>query len=70
MVRIEGIEYSLSGRGPHPAVVAVYDADRNGLYEVLLDDKENIGVKSSYREPVLLEEYRGVFRYFQADPPR
>jgi hypothetical protein len=70
VARVEGIEYSVSDRGVHPAVVAVYDADRDGRYEVLLDDRENIGVKSTDREPWLLEEYQGVFRYFQADPPR
>jgi hypothetical protein len=70
VARVEGIEYSVSDRGAHPAVVAVYDADRDGRYEVLLDDRENIGVKSTDREPWLLEEYQGVFRYFQADPPR
>jgi hypothetical protein len=70
VTRVEGIDYILSRIDVHPAVVAVYDADRDGRYEVLLDDEENIGVKSPDREPWLLEEYRGVFRYFQADPPR
>ena len=70
VVPVEGIRYSTSRDGSHPAVVAVYDADRDGRYEVLLDEEENIGLKSPYREPWLLEEYQGVFRYFQADPPR
>ena len=70
VVRVEGIKYSMSRVQRGPAVVSVYDADRDGLYEVLLDDEDNIGVQSSSREPWLLEEYGGVFRYFQADPPR
>jgi hypothetical protein len=70
VVRVEGIKYSTGRGGSKPAVVAVYDADHDGLYEVLLDEKDNIGVKSPDREPWLLEEYRGVFRYFHADPPR
>jgi hypothetical protein len=70
VVRVEGIEYSMGRGGSKPAVVAVYDADRDGFYEVLLDEEENIGVKDPGREPWLLEEYQGVFRYFHADPPR
>jgi hypothetical protein len=70
VARVEGIEYDMSNGGVKPAVVAVYDADRDGLYEVLLDDEEYIGIKSADREPWLLEAYEGVFRYFRADPPR
>jgi hypothetical protein len=70
VVRVSGIEYDARRGGSRPAVLAVYDADRDGLYEVLLDEEEDIAAKSRYRTPWLLEEYQGVFRYFHADPPR
>jgi hypothetical protein len=60
VARLEGVEFSIARGLESRHVTAVYDADRDGRYEVQLE---------ANGDAELLEEYEGRFRYFHADAP-